>query len=127
MHYSRPYISSKPRLLGWRKQNFTAEEVRQRLQIDEDADERTAKVHAAAAQISLWSSDVPARLAFDLGRTASRLPTVVFWFRQGISPEEIGHRLSAFGGDWDANRALDVAAGLIAQALNRGGIADVAA
>jgi hypothetical protein len=115
------------RLLGWRKQNFTPEEVRQRLQIDDPADERTARVHAAAAQISLWSSHVPARLAFDLGRTANRLPTVVFWFRQGISPSEIGQRLSAFGGDWDANRALDVAAGLIAEALNRGDVAHAAA
>jgi hypothetical protein len=128
MHQSPSHISSKlrrsvPRLLGSRRKSFTSEEVRQRLQVDAAADERTAMVHAAAAQTGIWSSHVSDRLAFDLGRTASRLPTVVYWFRQGIPSHEIGRRLSAFGGAWDADRALDAAAGLIAQALNRGDLA----
>ena len=35
-------------------------------------------------------------------------------------------RLSPLGGAWDANRALDAASALIAQALNRGHIAPLA-
>jgi hypothetical protein len=122
MHYSRSHISSRPRpllprLLGAGKA-FTPEEVRQRLQIDHAADERTAAVHEAAARASIWSSALPDRLVFDLGRAADRLPTVVFWFRQGVPAQEIGRRLSPFGGAWDANRALDAAASLIAESLN---------
>jgi hypothetical protein len=124
-------ISSKsrfplPRLLGQRN-SFTAEEVRQRLQIDRVDHPRTAAVHAAAARTSLWSDRLPERVAFDLGRTAGRLPTVVFWYRQGVSTHEIGRRLSPFGGSWDADRALNAAAALIAQALNRGDLNDVLA
>ena len=63
---------------------------------------------------------------FDLGRTATRLPTVVFWYRQGVSLADIGRRLSPFGGAWDANRALDAATSLIADVLNSGQIPRVA-
>jgi hypothetical protein len=131
MHHSRSHISSKsrlflPRLLA-RRSSFTPEEVRQRLQVDRPDDTRTAAVHAVAAQTSLWSARVPDRLAFDLGRTASRLPTVVYWYRQGVPLHEIGRRLSPFGGASDANRALDAAAWLMAQALNRGDSAALAA
>jgi hypothetical protein len=97
---------------------FTPEEVRLRLQLDSAADPRTAAVHAAAAQCGIWSSLLPEKVAFDLGRSASRLPTIVYWYRQGIPPHEIGRRLSRFGGAWDADRAMDVAAELIARALN---------
>jgi hypothetical protein len=103
---------------------YTAQEVRQRLQADlRDGDSRTAAVYAAAAMTAVWSSLLPERLAFDLGRAANRLPSVVFWYRQGLSPQEIGRRLSPFGTAWDAERALDAAASLIAQALNRGAAA----
>jgi hypothetical protein len=98
---------------------YTAEEVRLRLQLDDTRHPRTAAVHAAAAQCGNWSRLLPDKLALDLGRTAHRLPTVVFWYRQGIPPHEIGRRLSRFGGAWDADRAFDVAAQLIARALNR--------
>ena len=57
----------------------------------------------------------------ELGRAATRLPTVVYWYRQGISAHEIGRRLSPFGGTWDAEHALAVAAALIAYVLNQGG------
>ncbi len=131
MHHSRSHISSKPRLalprlLGLRN-NFTAEEVRQRLEVDRAEDARTAAVHAMAARTSIWATELPERLAFDLGRTANRLPTVVFWYRQGVCAHEIGRRLSPFGGAWDANRALDAAAALIATALNRGELNELAA
>jgi hypothetical protein len=52
---------------------------------------------------------------------------VVFWYRQGIAPCEIGRRLSPLGGAWDANRALAAAAALIAEALNHGDVATQAA
>jgi hypothetical protein len=106
-------------LLALRK-NYTVKEVRQRLQVNLDGDLRTAAVHTAAAMTGVWSSAVPDRMAFDLGRSAGRLPSVVFWYRQGLSPCEIGRKLSPFGTQWDAERALDAAASLIAQALNRG-------
>jgi hypothetical protein len=116
-----------PRLLAPRK-TYTPEEVRERLQLDRACgDARTAAVHAAAAMTSVWSSELPDRMAFELGRAANRLPTVVYWFRQGLSCQEIGRRLSPFGTDWDADRALDAAAALIAQLLNRGGVIDLAA
>jgi hypothetical protein len=113
-----------PRLLASRK-NFTAQEVRQRLLPGTAHDERTHAVHAAAARTGIWSSQLSDRLVFDLGRAASRLPTVVYWYTHGVSLPDIGRRLSPFGTDWDANRALDAAAMLIAQSLNRGEIAGI--
>jgi hypothetical protein len=128
-----PYqlISSKswallPRLLS-RSETYTPREVRERLADERAEDPRTAAVHAIAAQTSLWSGRLPQRQAFDLGRTAGRLPSVVFWYRQGVSLDEIGQRLSPFGGVWDAERALDTAAALIAEALNRGARTEMAA
>jgi hypothetical protein len=108
-----------PRLLA-RHRTFTAREVRHRLGEAQADDPRTAAVHAAAARTGLWSARLPDRLAFELGAAAGRLPSVVYWYRQGLSPHDIGRRLSMFGGAWDAERALDVAAGLIAEALNGG-------
>ncbi len=127
MHHTRSHISSNPwlflpRLLRPRK-SFTAAEVLQRLQVECADDPRTAAVHVAAAQIGVWSNLLSERVACELGRSAQRLPTVVFWYRQGVSPCEIGRRLSPLGGAWDANRALDAAAGLIAHALNHGDVA----
>ncbi|MBV9579694.1 MAG: hypothetical protein JO057_13985 [Chloroflexi bacterium] len=130
MHSLRSYISSKPRrslprLLGARN-NFTPAEVRQRLKVDHADDPRTAAVHAAAERVGIWSSLLRQREALELGRAASRLPTVVFWYRQGVSACEIGRRLSPLGGAWDANRAVDTAAALIAQMLNRGDAPELA-
>lgn len=110
-----------PRLLAPRK-NYTVAEVRKRLKLAMDNNPRTAAVHAAAAMTGVWSSEMPDRMAFDLGRSAGRLPSVVFWYRQGMSLCEIGRRLSPFGTRWDADRALDAAAALIAQVLNRGDV-----
>lgn len=131
MHQTRSHISSNPwlflpRLFRARKA-YTAVEVLQRLQADRADDPRTAAVHAAAAQIGVWSSLLSERVACELGRSAHRLPTVVYWYRQGVAPCEIGRRLSPMGGAWDANRALDAAAALIAQALNHGHVTLVAA
>jgi hypothetical protein len=104
-----------------KRAHFTPQEVRQRLKLDSASDPRTAAVHAAAARSGLWSSLLSRKVEVDLGRAASRLPTVVYWYRQGVSPREIGRRLYLFGSSWDAERALDVAATLIAKALNRSG------
>ena len=100
---------------------YSSEEVRLRLQTDELVDPRTAAVHAAAARTALWSGLVSDKVAADLGPAANRLPTIVLWYRQGVSPHEIGRRLSPFGGAWDADHALAVAAALIAYILNQGG------
>jgi hypothetical protein len=131
MHHTRSHISSNPwlslpRLLRPRT-TYTAEEILQRLKLDHADDPRTASVHAATAQIGVWSNLLSEEVASELGRAAQRLPTVVFWYRQGVSPCEIGRRLSPLGGAWDANRALDTAAELIAQALNHGNVASLAA
>ena len=109
---------SWPRLLAPRA-HYTPQEVRCRLQVDRPDDARTAAVHAIAALTGTWASDVPERIAFDLGRAAARLPSIVYWYRQGLSEHEIGRRISPLGGAWDADRALDAAATLIAAALNR--------
>ena len=101
--------------------NYSAEEVRLRLQANALADPRTAAVHAAAAHTGLWLGLVSERIRFDLGPAATRLPSVVFWYRQGIPAQDIGRRLSPMGGAWDAERALAVAAALIACVLNQGG------
>ena len=129
MHLSSITSKSRlplPRLLS-RRVTFTPAEVRQRLQQDDAADPRTAAVHTAAARTALWSALLPDKVAYELGRTATRLPTVVFWYSQGASAHEIGRRLSAFGGAWDADRALDVATALIAHILNQPGFLELAA
>jgi hypothetical protein len=129
MHLS--FISSKSRLpfarLLSQRDTFTPKEVRQRLRQDEAAHPRTAAVHAAAARTAVWSALLPDKVAYDLGRASTRLPTVVFWYCQGVSALEIGRRLSQFGGTWDADRALDVASALIAHILNQPGFLELVA
>src|ERR1700694_3181336 len=104
---------------------YTPKEVRLRLQSDDMEHPRTAAVHAAAAQSGIWSSLLSEKVAFDLGRSAARLPTVVYWYRQGVPSHEIGQRLSRFGGAWDADRAIGVASELIARALNEGSVVSI--
>jgi hypothetical protein len=133
MSHSHDFLktSSKPRLsLPWllgAHKSYSAEEVLERLQFDELEDPRTVAVHTAAAMTGVWCTELSDRVALDLGRAANRLPTVVFWYRQGLSAHEIGRRLSPFGTSWDAERALSAAASLIAQALNRGEVTALAA
>jgi hypothetical protein len=105
-------------LLAERHQSFTPDEVRQRLGLEDTADSRTAAVHAAAARTGAWANLLSDKVAFDLGRAGNRLPTVVYWYTQGVPTSEIGRRLSPFGSAWDAERALGVAAALIARTLN---------
>jgi hypothetical protein len=125
----RLFISStsrlRLRLLAWHR-TFTPQEVLVRLRQELD-DPRTAAIHAAAARSGLWSSLLSDKVASDLGRTSYRLPTIVYWYSQGMSASEIGRRLSPFGGAWDAEHALGVAAKLIAQLLNRPELAEMPA
>jgi hypothetical protein len=122
---------STPRLLAFLLQlthparTFTPEEVRLRLQQANAAHPRTQAVHAAAARTGIWSSLLPDTAAFDLGRAANRLPTIVHWYCQGVPLHEIGRRLSPLGGAWDADHALEVATMLIARALNRPELIDI--
>lgn len=120
---SRPGLR---RLLGKFSQTrtaptYSADEVRLRLTQNELTQPRTAAVHEVAARTGLWSTLASDQVAAELGRAATRLPTIVYWYRQGISAHEIGRRLSPFGGAWDADHALAVAAALIAYVLNQGG------
>ena len=131
MHQSHEHIQGKsrfslPRLLASRH-SFTIEEVRRALRVGVAQDRRTATIHAAASQTAIWSSRLPDEIATDLGRAATRLPTIVYWYRQGIPAHEIGRRISPFGSAWDGNRAIEVAAALIADALNQGVLQDLAA
>src|ERR1051326_6859798 len=123
MHLNRPF---RP---------FSPAEVRSRLRIDaKDGDPRTLLVHAAAAEIGAWTHLLPpsARSERRLGLAASRLPSVVFWYRHGLSSYEIGRRLTPFGEASYGDRAIDAACALIAHRLNhplkgagRGGAATV--
>jgi|SRR5471032_857818 hypothetical protein len=117
------FFKNLPRLLAQLPRParpYTPDEVRLRLQLDESDHPRTAAVHAAAARCGVWFTLLPEKVAFDLGRSAARLPTIVYWYRQGVPAHEIGRRLSRFGGAWDADRAFGVASELIARALNEG-------
>lgn len=116
---------SLPRLLGThRDPSFTQEEVRSRLRARDTACSRTAAVHAAAARTAVWSALLPDDIAGDLGAAGRKLPSIVFWHSQGIPLEDIGRRISPFGGAWDADRALDAASALIAYVLNEPGFID---
>ncbi len=81
------------RALGHREP-YSRREVRARL-LDEmsQGDQRTAAVHAAG---------------------------VVFWYRQGLSSEAIGRRLTPFGCSSYGDRAINAACTLIGMLLNSG-------
>jgi hypothetical protein len=102
---------------------YSPREVRARL-LDEmsQGDPRTVAVHAAAAEVGAWMRLLPSDAAREhrLGLAASRLPSVVFWHRQGLSSEEIGRRLTPFGCSCYGDRAINAACGLIAGLLNSG-------
>jgi hypothetical protein len=101
--------------------SYSPTEVRARLREDgSGSDPRTAAVHAAAAAIGAWMYLLPAEASREhhLGLAAARLPSVVFWYRHGLSAEEIGRRLTPFGCGCYGDRAIDAACALIAAHLN---------
>jgi hypothetical protein len=106
------------RLAGLTRDTYTPAEVRERLVHGDELDARTAAVRAAAAQTGVWSAHLDARAAADLGKSGRCLPLIVFWYCQGVPLEEIGRRISPFGSEWDADRALATVSRLIAQVLN---------
>ena len=122
-----PAANASP-LSGWVRRAFqrwvsqgtySTEEVLQRLCSDDPTGPRTVTVQTAARQTAAWSALLPAAAARDLGPSGSRLPSVVFWYRQGLDFAHMGQRLSPFAGAWDAERATMAACGLIAGLLNR--------
>ena len=62
---------------------------------------------------------VDSRRAFGhLAWYAERLPTILYLYRRGWAPEQIGRRLSPFSGGWAVEQTLDRAAELIAARIN---------
>ena len=103
------------------RQPYSPQEVRARLHDHNSrGDPRTAAVHAAAAEASAWMGLLPSDASREhrLGLAANRLPSVVFWYRQGVAPENIGRRLTPFGCRCYGDRAIDAACTLIAALLN---------
>jgi hypothetical protein len=80
--------------------------------------ERAEAALEVIAQSAAW---LPAELdrAFgNLAWHAERLPTILYLYRRGWSPGQIGRKLSPLGGAWAIERTLEVAAELIAGRLN---------
>jgi hypothetical protein len=77
-------------------------------------------VQVAAAQVGNWMQLLPTDAAreHNLGLAAGRLPSVVFWFRAGLSAEQIGRRLTPLGESCYGDRAINAACALIAALLN---------
>jgi hypothetical protein len=101
---------------------YSSKEVRLRLQTGGLGGPRTTAVQSAAAQVGGWMGLLPsdASREHNLGLAAARLPSVVFWFREGLSAEQIGRRLTPLGESCYGDRAIDAACSLIAALLNGG-------
>ena len=81
--------------------------------------ERQRAILACATQPSEWWGRLDHGTEWRLGlRLYYRLPTIVAWYLAGNSPDEIGRRISMFGGSASALRALEAAARCIASRLN---------
>jgi hypothetical protein len=98
---------------------ISAAEVRRALRSTCEHDPRAAAIHAAAAQTGAWCALLSEQAARELGPAAYRLPTVVYWYQHGLSPEAIGRQLMPLGAAWDGERAIDAACRLIARVANR--------
>jgi len=85
-----------------------------------DVDPRRAQaILACATQPSEWCGHLDSGTEWRLGlRLYYRLPTIVSWYLAGLSPDDIGARISMFGGPASALRALDAASRCIAHRLN---------
>jgi hypothetical protein len=80
---------------------------------------RQQAILACASQPSEWWDRLDHGTEWRLGlRLYYRLPTIVSWYLAGHSPDEIGRRISMFGGSASALRALEAAARCIASRLN---------
>lgn len=80
---------------------------------------RARAILACATQPSEWWGRLDHGTEWRLGlRLSYRLPTIVSWYLAGLSPDEVGARISVFGGAASALRALDAASRCIASRLN---------
>jgi hypothetical protein len=87
---------------------------------------RERAILACAIQPSEWACRLDSGTEWRLGlRLYYRLPTIVSWYLAGLSPDEIGARISMFGGPASALRALDAASRCIARRLNDRGLPPV--
>lgn len=108
-------------LAGHRPALYTADEVAVALSpvLSEGLEsDRKETILACAACPSEWLSYLDERAAWELGRAADKLPSLVFWRRVGLPMEEMGRRLNLLGGAWHADRALAAAERCIAARLN---------
>ncbi|MFN8635865.1 MAG: hypothetical protein U0893_18605 [Chloroflexota bacterium] len=109
------------RVMGW----YTPDEVASMLNrsacvcTGDIAPSRQQAILACATQPSEWWGRLDHGTEWKLGlRLYYRLPTIVSWYLAGLTPEEIGCRISMFGGSASALRALEAAARCIASRLN---------
>jgi hypothetical protein len=119
--YPHDLAESLSRVMGW----YTPAEVAALLNRSDCAcDEgvvpsRQRAILACAAQPSEWWDRLDHGTEWRLGlRLYYRLPTIVSWYLAGLTPDEIGRRISMFGGSASALRALEAAARCISSRLN---------
>jgi DHA1 family multidrug resistance protein-like MFS transporter len=105
-------VSRQPR------QRFTRQEVAAAL-AGRLSGPRAESALEMAAQPVRWMPADPERAFRDVGRYAERVPTILVQLRGGADPEEIGRRLSLFGGAWPVKRTVEIASELIASELNK--------
>ena len=126
--YSHDLADALSRVMGW----YTPAEVAAMLNRSACEccgwiePERQRAILACATQPSEWWGRLDHGTEWRLGlRLYYRLPTIVSWYLAGHSPEEIGRRISMFGGPASALRALEAAARCIASRLNDKGLPPV--
>ena len=119
--YPHDLAESLSRVMGW----YTPDEVATMLNrsscgcTPSTASSRERAILACATQPSEWWGRLDHGTEWRLGlRLYYRLPTIVSWYLAGLTPEEVGERISMFGGSASALRALEAAARCIASRLN---------
>ena len=80
-------------------------------------EERCDTVLEIAARPSAWTDRLGRRQAWELGRLADRLPSIVSLYARGTPIEEIGRREGCLT-TYTVERALDVACACIAEVLS---------
>ncbi|MBA2637145.1 MAG: hypothetical protein H0U79_02795 [Solirubrobacterales bacterium] len=104
-----------------RHPSFTLDEVRHLL-VSEDPEqaERAESVREVAAAPTTWLGYVDERQRRVIGALVDRLPSLVYLYRRGESPEDM---LARYGGltPYRYDQALNVASACIARRLNTAG------
>ncbi len=115
---ARWYRRIDPRCFAGQAPAYAPEEVRDLLtSVAPGQPERAERVRAVAAVPQQWLGYLDDRQRRLLGVLADRLPSLVYLYSTGASPEEMRAR---FGGltPWRYEAALEVASACIAQRLN---------